>query len=61
MIMAMFFLNWKQLNVFSSDLNSNEYLSVLDTKGIDIKLHEEFIFWVVFAFYCLFYVACFSI
>ena len=33
MIMAMFFLKWKLLNIFSSDLNSNEYLSVLDIKG----------------------------
>ena len=57
MIMAMFFLKWKPLNLFS-DLNSNEYLSVLDTKGFNIKLHEEFIIWVIFAFYFPLYVAC---
>ena len=39
---------------FSSDINSNYYLSVLYTESINIKLHDELIFGVIFAFYCLF-------
>ena len=48
-------LKWKPMNVFFLSFRTNQYLSVLHTEGINIKSHDEFIFWVIFAFWCLFY------